>query len=512
MPLALSLLDRTFTPAPISPALALSVTSYSWHAIGGPKSATLSGVAGDEAVLWECVGWLRYGLTIKNDQGDPVWWGCVQRVAIEVGSFTFSACLDTMANRITVAYGRIVDGTETSTERATTVYSEDIDSVAEYGIKEALLTVSSATDAQAELFRDNALILGKLPQVDWEYTGTENLRVEIECCGWWDTLDWRLYQQGGDTIANTQHDTEIQLKPSPATWAIAQSFTTTGAFRLTTVQLLARKVGAPTTRLRMYLCADASDSPGSILATVDVQTVDLDTALDWVRWDFGAGVDLSANTRYWIQINAGGTGTFDTTNYVETAKSNGDAYAGGRLLSMQVTTWNSSTNELVFIASGLRPSSDLIALILTNQGQFLSEVYLEQASGIYTSAYADGDATALAFVEELLALGTTSAPRLLARVEPDRSVTIYPEPTNDVYALRMNARGQFSTRYDLPITPEQCPVGVWVSLSSGIPATANLSMLADPSSGFIEQNEYDVASNTLRPTMRGRRTVWDLGR
>ncbi len=61
-------------------------------------------------------------------------------------------------------------------------------------------------------------------------------------------------------------------------------------------------------------------------------------------------------------------------------------------------------------------------------GEFLQGVIIENASGITTNPYKNGDSTALYELESLLLTGTSNSRRLLCEVTQNRYLRIYEEP------------------------------------------------------------------------------------
>ena len=62
----------------------VQVVKYSKRATGGCWGAELEGW-GEKAGLLDMLGWLRMGVTIIGDRGQPVWWGYISRVEVTIG-------------------------------------------------------------------------------------------------------------------------------------------------------------------------------------------------------------------------------------------------------------------------------------------------------------------------------------------------------------------------------------------------------------------------------------------
>jgi hypothetical protein len=155
-------------------------------------------------------------------------------------------------------------------------------------------------------------------------------------------------------------------------------------------------------------------------------------------------------------------------------------------------------------------TSTQIETILSAKGQFFSGVDLEVASGIDISDFRDGDATALFEVTQMLEMGTDNDLRMLASVTQSRRVLVTEEPEKTAQPHLIKADGDWEDGYGTAIRKELCPVGVWARMKNVIPPSVDSSSLADPSSMFIEENEYIVAKDALNHFARGAPDPWEF--
>ncbi len=171
--------------------LTWSVGAYSARAIGGCEEASLS-VKGESALLWGLLEWLRYPVTIRNENGNAVWWGFVAAVEVGLGGLTVGIDVETVRNRVCVAYTeRAADGTQV---RGTTAWAEDLPSQATYGIHEERLSMGDITAAVATSRRDAYLSMRKEPARTISIGAAER-GAALRCVGWWNQLDWRYWEQ-----------------------------------------------------------------------------------------------------------------------------------------------------------------------------------------------------------------------------------------------------------------------------------------------------------------------------
>jgi len=171
-------------------------------------------------------------------------------------------------------------------------------------------------------------------------------------------------------------------------------------------------------------------------------------------------------------------------------------------------TWQYYSNA----GTAIVDTATQIKTILDAEGQFFNSVNANVASGIAIRETRDGDNTALFYTVEMLHLGTTNNRRMLASVDPHRVVTIYEEPTKPTYPHLFTSDGEIHDGQDTPIRAETCPVAIWARMKDIVPATVDTTKLADPNPFFVEEMEYEVASDRLIPRSRGDLDPWQWAR
>ncbi|HPH96993.1 MAG TPA: hypothetical protein PKW33_20100 [Anaerolineaceae bacterium] len=183
--------SRQLTPI-AAPPVEVRVEKLRWSALGGPARAWLR-AWGRPADLQDLLGWLRCGVTISDSALSPLWWGYLSAVTVKEGRLSLGASLETSASRVAVLYhtppaAGLHGGLRKQTDWAVQALQE-----AEYGRKEKLISLETATPAQAEARRTAALReLSAAPRLALLGSASD-VCAELECCGWWRTLDWRLY-------------------------------------------------------------------------------------------------------------------------------------------------------------------------------------------------------------------------------------------------------------------------------------------------------------------------------
>ena len=184
-----------------------TVNSMTWSVIGGCETANITAEDPSDANLWRLVENLRCPVVIMDEIDRVAWWGYVFEVRIKAGGFEFGVSIDSMVNKVAVAYSFIADGSSQVGTRKTTAWSNDADSIAAYGIKEYLASGSGLTDAAALAKRDAILAAKKYPGgTIAESRSNGNATATIACRGWWTTLDWRYatVAAGANLISTTQ--------------------------------------------------------------------------------------------------------------------------------------------------------------------------------------------------------------------------------------------------------------------------------------------------------------------
>lgn len=196
---------RSNSEYPVGVGMAMTPTRWSDAEFGGPDMATIE-VAGEGAQLGVVRSWLGYRVAILNAAGTEVWWGFVNEIEVRDGLTALTMSLDDVANRVAVSY-TTVDGTGSSTSE-TTAWAEEGNSVAAYGKKELLLTLSDTSQAQAEDYRDQALALKAWPMV--RLTPDNGAPgASLGCKGLWHKLGWTYFST---TAGRELHEPDVDLQ------------------------------------------------------------------------------------------------------------------------------------------------------------------------------------------------------------------------------------------------------------------------------------------------------------
>lgn len=201
------ILERNFSEPLSVPDVQYLPQWYTWHVFGGPRAAEIAVTGAPEAV-WEMIEKLRCPVEIMNARGEACWWGFVNAVRIEIGAWAVGVSLESMYNRVAVAYSLVEPGSQTVGTRATTTWVQNDDSVSTYGQKEFRGSLDGATTDQANNARNALLAQARYPIPDIQPRGDgEQLSATLECLGWWETLNWRYY--ANTNTASVETTTQI---------------------------------------------------------------------------------------------------------------------------------------------------------------------------------------------------------------------------------------------------------------------------------------------------------------
>lgn len=510
-------LSGVLTPPP---GLLFEVQRYSNHAMGGPETASIR-VTGGKDALWSLTNWARCGVLLNNDAGERVWWGYISKITIVDGSVNVVVDVEQMTNACAVAYTLTAFGQGRTGARRTTEWTTNAVSISEFGRREILDSMGDTTDAAAVALRDRRLQMfaypAALPTISPNTDSGQY--VELECRGYWYTLGWR-YATVPSTLA-FQYDTIgavdyylglDNVDDSLNIEAYAQSFDVGAAnWNLQQVDIYIKKTGSPAGDITVSVCENPDDTePGSSLGSTTIAATSIGTAFAWVTASLSSPVTLTAGTSYFLKI---ATDEMSDANYYTLRMDEGMAYADGVLLQQvwNASTWDAVSADLPFrlYTNELVENTQQIRALITNYGQFLGKVYIENAAGITSESYRNGDSDAQYEVEELLEAGTSAGLRLTAQVLNTRDVVIRSQVnSNTTTAWSVDRFGQFYY-YEQKIDPTTAPCGMWCRLRDVIPANVNTTELSGLGTFWIERAEYDAVAGALNFEPLGIADLWE---
>jgi len=489
--------DQSLTNQP--KGVTFDVERYSKSVMGGCKKASIR-VDGSRESLWEFAEFIRRPVEIiHNESGECVWWGYLAEVRIREENFSSDITIDSMANKVAVAYTEM-------NKRETTAWSSNAVSVAEYGTFERLFSQREISTAAAEQRRDTKLELYKNPQVETRpQTSRGESQATLICRGWYEPMTRRYYSNDGGLEEYTNigwgegGGREIGQDDRPI---MGQSFqlSSTSGWTATEIWLRMLKQGDPTDNILVTLYSDSGNEPNAELdaaAALDASTVT--TAAKWTKFTLNTGTALSTGTTYWIRVAR--SGAVHSTVFCRVGHNAALGYPRGemKLYSTILSTWVTKNMEANFKVVGSVATTTQISNIVTDCGEFITSTVIEDASGINTHLYRNGDYTAWTEILALLDIGTSNDRRLLAEVTRPRRLRIYEEDAITTVNYKLSADGKLYTSAGRLVPPEDCFIGKWVALEDVVPDTVDTSVLASPSPVFIDEAEFDVKSGRWYP-------------
>lgn len=504
---------RNVAISTVFPTANVIVERFGFDVMGGPDQCELT-LLGNKLDLFEAMNWLQSPMEIYDETGSPCWWGYLNEGTVRAGGAEFGASLDTMANRVAVAYESQANGVMTS-QRATTAWAEYLDSMTEFGTKELLVSLNSATQTTAEARRAGQLAMSRYPlSVIRQASGEPGATMTGH--GWYKTLGWRYYNNpaGAEEHSTTGIGTQEIGNIAAHTYG-AQSFQAaagTDTWNAVTVGLHVRKQLAPADNLVVTVRSDSGGAPGTVLATGTVAGTALDTMYGWATLTLNTPVSIVAGTTYWIHVSR--SGALDATNYYVVDVDEGLGYTRGLFRLWNGSAWvaRSKDADLLFRIGGTKETTAQIAAAIAKVGQFFTGTDIVDASGVYSSEYRDGDALASKVIGDLLLSGTSAGKRLLASVSLARRIAISVEPSKPAsFDYFMRSDGKVVDTFDVILPAHVCPVGQWMAVKDVIAPTLDVTRLVDATVSFVERAEYVNGQGWQITQTRGAATPWDVG-
>ena len=130
-----------------------------------------------------------------NEKSIRVWEGFISKVTVDTGAASAFNDVQPVANEVWVRYRDVITGNLTRSTVAIHTNSQN-----KYGQKDWVLSGGQLAGVVADQKADNYLNLNfwATPQLDsFEIGGAGGgeIRLQVQCLGWWHTLDWRVYNQ-----------------------------------------------------------------------------------------------------------------------------------------------------------------------------------------------------------------------------------------------------------------------------------------------------------------------------
>ena len=490
-------LQRSLIAEQVLPAgLNVEVSRLTKTVFGGCDKAEIE-ITGEPERLFELINYLRAGVEIYDGNGNPVWWGYVQRVEIPHDKVQIVVDLDEMSNKIAVAYNLISAGGNTVGIRGTSPWVMDEDSIAKYGTKELLESGGSMNAVEAFSMATRLRNELSFPRV-YVVSNQQKATARIECYGWWHTLGWRYCYVPTELALSFQTigNGSVSLLDGVK---IAQSFTVTSDINLAEVGIHVKKVGGAGD-INIELCPVGVDGlPGSSIRSATINAASISSKSEWVKTAFSETILLSPGEHYFLTFESAWSN--ETSYQIITIDPN-NGYGGGKFFELLETVWTETAKDMPFrlYNNVLTETSQQIQNYLTDSGQFFSRVFINDRSGLYSESYRNGDTTTITEAEDLLSIGTSDYHRLLARVNVDRSVEVWKEPSESLSpAVEIRSDNKLYYRTGAAVEENFDPTGKWISIEPIILGVLENTTLLGTKNFFCDGAEWTKDGIQMRP-------------
>ena len=148
--------------------------------------------------------------------------------------------------------------------------------------------------------------------------------------------------------------------------------------------------------------------------------------------------------------------------------------------------------------------------ILSQYGQFITNVTIDTDSSITSSSYREGEERAKGVAESLLGQGVSGGNRLLVDIDRNRIARIYQADSNTTITYLMSKDGELKTLIGGRVDKHIVKPGVWVKVSD-IPGIGANTPLANLATFFVEQTEYDAMADRLYLTPQTAKGLLEIG-
>jgi hypothetical protein len=501
---------------PTTGEVVLQPNSYRVASLGGPVEASITAYGTRES-LYDLIEWLRCPIRMFDSFAQNLFWGYINEVQIRTDALEIAVTLDSMANKVAVEYSSMTPGQAVVGQQVITDWQQNDVSIATYGTKELIATLSDVSTNLAEVKRGLLLEEKKYPLTTWYMSGQQgSLSATLLCKGWWSTLDWKYYLNNSGYEAYTESGEGVhQLGNDSGHMFCAQSYQLGVAvgWYADKVLIKLRKEGSPADNVRISLYSDVAGAPGTELAYALAAGTSVPTDYNWMMVDLNTRVWHAPATTYWLVLTR--SGAADSSNYYWIDVNEELGYTRGVFRYGNGSSWNarSPDADMNFEVEGSIETSQQLSTLATQCGQFLTGgVKLDVASGVYSCPYRPGTTTGLAEALVLLKAGTSNSRRMLAEVTVNKVLRVYEEParpTNPQLLMTSSGRVRDITGSVWP--PFWAPVGKWVGMHDVIPSTIDSTRIADPYMVFIDEYSYSFLDKvgTLYP--RTEPSPWNVG-
>ena len=465
MGMRVNLVSRSKTPVHLPGGQGWQVRRLTWGLPGGPQRAWLRLNGADDSLRELAADWLLNAVTVSDEHGEPVWWGYVHAVESHTPGVMARLGLGDWANRVAVRYLR-QEGGAGGGMPAQTAWVEDSASGRALGWRERLVLAGACSQAQAEALAAITLAEHRLPRWQARPEKNDSAWLDIEACGWWDTLGWQYLTSEAGVVQHIPVGQGVQtLGSGSADGKLAQSLVVgAGGWQAESARVCIRKVGAPTDNIIVSLHTDASGVPGAVLTSGSLAGSSLAQNLTWTTFVLSPMPVLSGGTAYWLVITR--SGAADAVNHYRIQVDEQLGYSGGMMRLWNSSAWaarNPDADLCFQVSGGQEATAQMHSAVSTCQ--FIVGVRMAATSGVYTSPYQDGSRTVKQVMERLLA-----GSALDAQVTREGWLRVAELP--DAIEVRVDSHGRLRDSAGAEVALCNLPLGKLAQVAGSPPGAA----------------------------------------
>lgn len=530
----LEIQDREFDDIAPDPGLTFTVEEAEFGALGGPISAKMN-VTGPERGIWDLLDWLRYDVVIRTGLAERFWWGYVQAVEVKVGDRTLRMGLESMFNRVKISYSFVPTGSTTMVDRRETSWDGDTDSINEYGYKEVVVRMDSATSFTAAVRQDSLLEQKKYPQGEFDANfgaaSSAPAEATLTLAGWWQTLDWRIASTldvNGIDNSVWGGTKNVRVGHSDSEKVCMQFTTDADAGAVREITICAGNAQSPTDSLKVEIFAlDGSGHPtGTALgsatkAASSLQSVSLINGPDYddiITFQLSSSISLSASTQYGLVVSR--SSSLDDTNKYRLAVDKTLAYASNAAFVYttaegwrDIETVYGTDVDIPFILwmDVEMGAGRLINGLVTEYGEFITDTKWWDNATTEVSSYLAGTRSLLDELVPILESAGANSRRMLSWVDWERVMHFSEEPARSTIEHYLDLEGRILDGNQQPVGLGELHqvVGTYAQIIDLIPENVSLERMIEINLHFIEGIKW-TRSGGVKPLFRGQKSLRDI--
>lgn len=427
----------------------------------------------DLRLLEKC---LAKSLTIQQATGELMWDGWVDKISLSCGHLRFVWDLRHHHNRVLARYPSVSANLDPYHQWVYGSWQQDEQLLQDWGAKEQLHTLEYGNPASAQqaasqqLSRSVKMISSHLLK---EAENTPSL--EISARGWWQRLDWTLDGEEDGLLAHIKGGKNKLPFGLPDNQKVAQKFQTgNNAFPAGQICFRLVSLGSPVDEVRVRICSDQADIPGTTLASTSLPAYQLQVGWQWHTWQMEAPITLAANSPYWLVVERSGSLNLENSYMLESDEGLG--YPQEVCKRWNGSAWTRLNENLRFAVLAVSESSRLIQEV-GNQlvaGGVLRGVQIWQESGVYLARWRAPEKTRQQRLEGWLQLGCQTGQPYSAVVNSGRILELFTLPRMEGFPLFLTDSGRLRSPAGVTLPSPLELLGRQLNLQIGLQSTSQV--------------------------------------